>query len=145
MVRPARIEMSTDRHIVPGLSDQMTELLTCLLHPNLKKRLTAEEAISKLRTDGDDEITRRAVRWQTSMLQEIQPVKAEITGSSGFSCMGALSPKDVLGSSPIKVGSYFSGANQAGAPRLSRYRTDFEEVEFLVSRDSLRKSRLTIS
>jgi translation initiation factor 2-alpha kinase 4 len=42
----------------------MIELVTCLLHPNNKKRLTAEEALGKLRND--DDVTRRAVRWSTS-------------------------------------------------------------------------------
>lgn len=51
--------------------------------------------------------------------------------------MPALSPNDILGSSPIKgFGSYFAGTNQGGVSRVSRYRTDFEEVEFLVG-DSL--------
>ena len=37
----------------------MTELLTCLLHPNSKKRWTADEGVNKLRHDDD-------VTWRDS-------------------------------------------------------------------------------
>lgn len=44
-----------------GLSPTVMEVLTGLLNPNHKKRLTAEEALSKLRAP-EDEITRRPTR-----------------------------------------------------------------------------------
>jgi len=47
-----------------------------------------------------------------------------------------MSPHDGLGSSPVRgSGSYFASTSQPTGPRLSRYRTDFEEVEFLVRED----------
>nr|XP_019050908.1 PEK/GCN2 protein kinase [Kwoniella bestiolae CBS 10118]OCF29838.1 PEK/GCN2 protein kinase [Kwoniella bestiolae CBS 10118] len=91
----------------PGLSDSMTEILSGLLNPNSKKRLTADDTLSKLRAV-DDETTRRGSRR---------------THSGHF-----------LGISPVNnrgLFGYLPGTPQPLAPRLSRYRTDFEEVEFL--------------
>ncbi|WVQ86282.1 hypothetical protein IAT38_008450 [Cryptococcus sp. DSM 104549] len=102
----------------PGLSDSMTELLTGLLHANPKKRLTADEALSKLRSD--DDITRRAgaVRIQNGH-DRTQSIPD--------------SPHELLGVSPVNRGlmNFLPSTPQPLAPRLSRYRTDFEEVEFL--------------
>ena len=46
----------------------MTEVLTGLLHPSNKKRLTAEEALDRLRSDyAFDDNTKGTGVWPTSM------------------------------------------------------------------------------
>ncbi|ODN77808.1 hypothetical protein L202_04931 [Cryptococcus amylolentus CBS 6039] len=100
----------------PGLSDSMMDLLTGLLHPNPKKRLTADEALSKLRCF--DETTRRAVKM---------PIHGRVDSIPQ-------SPNELFGASPINRGAFMNhrpSTPQLFAPRLSRYRADFEEVEFL--------------
>ncbi|KIY32862.1 PEK/GCN2 protein kinase [Cryptococcus gattii E566] len=74
-----------------------------LLHPNPKKRLTADESLAKLRSF--DDVTRRAVRISSA----------------------------ILGVSPVNRGlfNFLPNTPQPLTPRLSRYRADFEEVEFL--------------
>ncbi|KAK8850742.1 hypothetical protein IAR55_004662 [Kwoniella newhampshirensis] len=102
----------------PGLSESLTGLVSGLLHPNSKKRLTVDEALSKLRLD--DDVTRRVAR----------PINGHARGSSS-SALSAV--RDHLGASPVNRGfmHYITSTPQPLAPMLSRYRTDFEEVEFL--------------
>ncbi|OXG72558.1 eukaryotic translation initiation factor 2-alpha kinase [Cryptococcus neoformans Gb118] len=102
----------------PRLSDSMTELLTGLLHPNPKKRLTADESLAKLRSF--DDVTRRAVR---------------ISSAPGHARHQSIpqSPQVLLGVSPVNRSllNFLPNTPQPLTPRLSRYRADFEEVEFL--------------
>ncbi|KAL0241915.1 hypothetical protein I308_106089 [Cryptococcus tetragattii IND107] len=102
----------------PGLSDSMTELLTGLLHPNPKKRLTADESLAKLRSF--DDVTRRAVR---------------ISSAPGHARHQSIpqNSQAILGVSPVNRGlfNFLPNTPQPLTPRLSRYRADFEEVEFL--------------
>ena len=62
------------------------------------------------------------------------------TGSSSSLLNPLPSPHDLLGTSPNIGGSYLSASFAVNALRLSRYRTDFEEVEFLVCR-AIREAR----
>ncbi|EAL17471.1 hypothetical protein CNBM1630 [Cryptococcus deneoformans B-3501A] len=74
-----------------------------LLHPNPKKRLTADESLAKLRSF--DDVTRRAVRISSALLG-VSPVNRSLF-------------------------NFLPNTPQPLTPRLSRYRADFEEVEFL--------------
>ncbi|ORX40873.1 kinase-like domain-containing protein [Kockovaella imperatae] len=98
---------------VPELSDNMIDLLSGLLHPNNKKRYTAEEAL--VRSQSSEMTIRKAVHWPNSSQSIASP-----------------RPIDGLGSSPTRLmGSYFPNTSMMKTPHLSRYRADFEEVEFL--------------
>ena len=113
---------------VPGVSDSMVDLLNGLLHINPKKRFTAEEALCKARII--DEVTRRDNRNSTG------PVG--IAGNGG----ALASPRALFGTSPNQL-TYFP-SNPLLSSRQSRYREDFEEVEFLVSsRDTCVRDQLT--
>ena len=113
---------------VPGVSDSMVDLLNGLLHINPKKRFTAEEALCKARII--DEVTRRDNRNSTG------PVG--IVGNGG----ALASPRALFGTSPNQL-TYFP-SNPILSSRQSRYREDFEEVEFLVSsRDTCVRDQLT--
>ncbi|KAI9637172.1 kinase-like domain-containing protein [Dioszegia hungarica] len=92
------------------LSDPTIDLLSAMMHANPKKRLSAEDAISRLKQPGGPSLT--------------------VLGRSTSSTGAMHSPSDILGTSPnfLRPGSYFS---QSTAPRQSRYREDFVEVEFL--------------
>lgn len=46
--------------VVPSTSDATMDLLNGLLHPNFKKRLSAEEALNQLKVEED--VTRRVPR-----------------------------------------------------------------------------------
>ncbi|WRT70924.1 uncharacterized protein IL334_007923 [Kwoniella shivajii] len=106
----------------PGLSETMTEVLTGLLNQNPKKRLTADDALGRLRAV-DDDITRRGFKRTHS-------------GHVPHNSLTGL-PNDptqsFLGVSPVNRGlmGFLPNTPQPLTPRLSRYRTDFEEVEFL--------------
>jgi translation initiation factor 2-alpha kinase 4 len=95
----------------------MADLLNGLLHPNSKKRFTAEEALSKARII--DEVTRRDNRNSTGPIA--------IAGQNA----ALPSPQAPFGTSPNQL-TYFP-SNPLRSLRQSRYREDFEEVEFLVS------------
>ena len=95
----------------------MTDLLNGLLHANPKKRFTAEEGLSKARVI--DEATRRDNRNSTGPIG--------IVGSNG----ALPSLRAHFGTSPNQL-TYFP-SNPLHSSRQSRYREDFEEVEFLVS------------
>jgi hypothetical protein len=95
----------------------VTALLAGLLSPSAKKRMTAEEALARLRAP-EEESTRRAfVRDDSSSNTQVPP-----TPSSWHADMFSKSPR---------ANSFFS--TPGGLRHHSRYRTDFEEVEFLVS------------
>ncbi|OCF54570.1 PEK/GCN2 protein kinase [Kwoniella mangroviensis CBS 10435] len=107
----------------PGLSDSMRDILTGLLNQNPKKRLLADDTLTRLRA-AEDETTRRGFKRT----------------HSGYAPHNSLSggPSDLtqsyLGISPVNnrgLFGYLPSTPQPLAPRLSRYRTDFEEVEFL--------------
>ncbi|KAL7420932.1 eukaryotic translation initiation factor 2-alpha kinase [Cryptotrichosporon argae] len=107
------------QHAPGGVSESMMEILSGLLNPSSKKRFTAEEALSKLRAE--DEITRR-------------PSKQSTLSQHSSITLGQTSPMDIFGRSPVfgrGLAAYFPQTLQANAARTSRYRTDFEEVEFL--------------
>lgn len=113
------------QHAPGGLSPWVTDLLTGLLNPSHKKRLTAEESLSRLRAP-EEESTRRP-----------QPPRSlsglsSMTGSFPASTSSSFH-QDMLGRSPSRAaGGFFPTANNT-LRHYSRYRTDFEEVEFLVS------------
>jgi len=98
----------------PGVSDGMIEILNGLLHHNSKKRFTAEEAL--IRARAVDEVTRR--------------VNKDAAGPVHFA-PSTHSPHTHFGTSPVSGTNYFPQV-PLYAPRSSRYREDFEEVEFLV-------------
>nr|ODN99778.1 PEK/GCN2 protein kinase [Cryptococcus depauperatus CBS 7855] len=102
------------------ISESMTDLLTGLLHSNAKKRLTAEEALGKLRSF--DDITKRAVRISTDL-------------NIGHGIPQSIIPSCHELSDPMLMSYNLVNAlpntPQSLAPRLSRYRADFEQVEFL--------------
>ena len=52
---------------VPYLPESMVDLLTGLLHPNHKKRLTAEDALNRFQAS--DETLRKTVHWQNCELR----------------------------------------------------------------------------
>lgn len=121
----------------------MTELLTGLLHPNPKKRLTADESLAKLRSF--DDVTRRAVRissgtcsflWQPSL--GIGLTSRVAPGHARHQSIPQ-SPQVLLGVSPVNRSllNFLPNTPQPLTPRLSRYRADFEEVEFLVGNHGL--------
>nr|XP_019007722.1 PEK/GCN2 protein kinase [Kwoniella pini CBS 10737]OCF46503.1 PEK/GCN2 protein kinase [Kwoniella pini CBS 10737] len=104
------------------LSDSMTDVLSGLLNQNPKKRLTADDALIKLKNT-DEETTRRGFRRTNS---------GHVPHNS-LSGGPADPTQSFLGISPVNRGlfGYMPTTPQSLAPRLSRYRTDFEEVEFL--------------
>ncbi|WWC92548.1 uncharacterized protein L201_007507 [Kwoniella dendrophila CBS 6074] len=103
-------------------SELMSEVLSGLLNPIAKKRVTADDALSKLRS-ADEETTRRGYNRQHSG----HVPHNSLTGAPSDPTLS------ILGVSPVNRGlfGYMPGTPQPLAPRLSRYRTDFEEVEFL--------------
>ncbi|WWC65005.1 uncharacterized protein I303_107619 [Kwoniella dejecticola CBS 10117] len=104
------------------LSDHMTDVLAGLLHQNSKKRLTADDALMKLRS-ADEETTKRGFRRTNSGHVPHNSLSGGLPDSA----------QSFLGISPVNRGlfGYMPTTPQPLAPRLSRYRTDFEEVEFL--------------
>jgi hypothetical protein len=108
-----------------GFSSWVSSLLVGLLNPSAKKRLTAEEALSRLRAP-EEESTRRPMSRLSGYTSTV--VSASQSATSSFH-------PDMFGKSPSsRAGSFFPAANNA-LRHHSRYRTDFEEVEFLVSWD----------
>ncbi|WVR08793.1 hypothetical protein IAU60_005851 [Kwoniella sp. DSM 27419] len=107
-------------HQAPGLSESTSDLLHGLLHLNTKKRLTADDALCKLRSE--DETTRRGFKRTHS-------------GHMPHNSLAGRpdSPQTFLGISPVNRGlvGYQPSTPQLLAPSVSRYRSDFEEVEFL--------------
>jgi translation initiation factor 2-alpha kinase 4 len=104
-----------------GVSDGMIEILNGLLHHNSKKRFTAEEAL--IRARAVDEVTKRGNKDASGPVSFAPP---------------SHSPHTHFGTSPVSGTNYFP-QNPLYAPRSSRYREDFEEVEFLVSLGTLRR------
>lgn len=99
----------------PGMSDSISELLNGLLHPNSKKRFSTEEALTRARSV--DEVTRRTTNRHSTGPMAIAPALP--------------SPQNVFGTSPVSGLTYFPLSMPPRGPRASRYREDFEEVEFL--------------
>ncbi|KAK4689653.1 eukaryotic translation initiation factor 2-alpha kinase 4, partial [Tremellales sp. Uapishka_1] len=119
-----------------SLSEQMLDILSGLLNPSYKKRLSADDAIAKLRIQ--DEASHRTVGLPFGEEKSFLSRNASSDSSPGNSMSGShglSSPQDQFGRSPVfgrGLASYFpSSATHQAAPLLSRYRTDFEEVEFL--------------
>lgn len=114
------------QHYPGGISASLMDLLSGLLNPSHKKRLTAEEALSRLRAP-DEEITSR-------------PGPRPASGLAMASTSASTPRADIFGKSPVfgrGLNSFFPPVTPGGGPlRYSRYRSDFEEVEFLVSQMS---------
>ncbi|WVQ95416.1 hypothetical protein IAU59_002513 [Kwoniella sp. CBS 9459] len=108
-------------HHASELSENSRDVLKGLLNQNSKKRLPADDALSRLRSR-EEETTRRGFKRINSGQAHNGPVK----GLPNSPHHG------VLGISPVNRGLVgYPGGPQILAPRVSRYRTDFEEVEFL--------------
>lgn len=111
-----------------GVSASLMDLLSGLLNPSYKKRLTAEEALARLRSP-EEEMTSRPGALPKSF-------KANSSSTSSSTPLA-----EAFGKSPVfgRFGGYFPPPQTPGGPplRYSRYRSDFEEVEFLVSSANL--------
>ncbi|WVF67821.1 hypothetical protein IAT40_002582 [Kwoniella sp. CBS 6097] len=106
---------------VSELSEPLRDVLKGLLNQNPKKRVTADDALGKLRSR-EEETTKRGFKRTNSGHGH----NNSITGLPNSPHHGS------LGISPVNRGLVgFPGTPQPLAPRLSRYRADFEEVEFL--------------
>jgi hypothetical protein len=111
-----------------------------MIQPVTRRRFTAAEALKKLRAAEDETTSRpprsapRSLPSELSPSLKLTPVSQSASGSGVVSTASSFHP-DLFGKSPGQGGFHYPSA-PAGSLRYSRYRQDFEEVEFLVSAQS---------
>ncbi|BEI98202.1 hypothetical protein CcaverHIS631_0305010 [Cutaneotrichosporon cavernicola] len=108
------------QHAPGGVSTSVADLLKGMIQPVTRRRFTADEALKRLRAVGEETTTRPP---------RSLPMSQTASGTGIVSTASSFHP-DLFSKSPGQ-GSFYYPPVPAGSLRYSRYRQDFEEVEFL--------------